>query len=194
MRQVINRSERGREATTGAEVRARAERSEDFALKPRWEAVIGRPPLASAAEPPRPDDAELVRALRARRVGGAGPVEQPRVQGVPRGDAHARIQRRRRGHHPRGARCGSSPRIHRIDDPGALGSFVFSVALRIVKWELRRRRVRRILHLTDTGVLPEQRVEPADSEGREAWEGSTPSSISWAPKSERRSCFATWRR
>ncbi|KYF86773.1 hypothetical protein BE17_41885 [Sorangium cellulosum] len=59
-------------------------------------------------------------------------------------------------------------RVSGLRDPDALGSFVFSVTVRLLKWELRRRRVRRILQLADTAELPEQAVEPADSEAREA--------------------------
>ncbi|WP_437948145.1 RNA polymerase sigma factor [Sorangium sp. So ce296] len=59
-------------------------------------------------------------------------------------------------------------RVSGLRDPTALGSFVFSVTVRILKWELRRSRVRRILQLSDTADLPEHPVEPADSEAREA--------------------------
>lgn len=59
-------------------------------------------------------------------------------------------------------------RVSGLRDPDALGSFVFSVTVRLLKWELRRRRVRRILQLADTADLPEQAVAPADSEAREA--------------------------
>ncbi|WP_437939483.1 RNA polymerase sigma factor [Sorangium sp. So ce341] len=55
-----------------------------------------------------------------------------------------------------------------LRDPDALGSFIVSVTLRMLKWELRRRRVRRILHLSEGAELPEQAVEPVDSEAREA--------------------------
>jgi RNA polymerase sigma-70 factor (ECF subfamily) len=58
--------------------------------------------------------------------------------------------------------------IDGLRDPSALGSFIFSVALRMVKLELRRRRVRRILRLSDTGHLPEYPVDAPDSEARDA--------------------------
>lgn len=54
-----------------------------------------------------------------------------------------------------------------LRDASALRSFVYSVALRMLKWELRRRRVRRILHLSPTGQLPELPVRAADSEARQ---------------------------
>ncbi|AGP34469.1 hypothetical protein BE04_29065 [Sorangium cellulosum] len=59
-------------------------------------------------------------------------------------------------------------KVPELRDPDALGSFIVSVTLRMLKWELRRRRVRRILHLSEGAELPEQAVEPVDSEAREA--------------------------
>ncbi len=59
-------------------------------------------------------------------------------------------------------------RVHTLRDPDALGSFVLSVALRVIKWQLRQRRVRRILSLTHDGDVPEASVPGLDSEGREA--------------------------
>jgi RNA polymerase sigma-70 factor, ECF subfamily len=49
----------------------------------------------------------------------------------------------------------------------ALRSFIYSVALRTLKWELRRRRVRRILRLSDSGQLPDLPVRGVDSESRQ---------------------------
>ncbi len=43
-----------------------------------------------------------------------------------------------------------------IREPSALREFALSVAVRVLKWELRRRWVRRRVHLTDSGELPEQ--------------------------------------
>lgn len=59
-------------------------------------------------------------------------------------------------------------KIGSLRDPRALGSFVFSVAVRTLKWELRRRRVRRIFHLSTTDDGPEPSVPPLDAESREA--------------------------
>jgi RNA polymerase sigma-70 factor, ECF subfamily len=58
-------------------------------------------------------------------------------------------------------------RLPTLRDNEALRSFIYSVALRTLKWELRRRRVRRILHLSDSGQLPELPARSADSEGRQ---------------------------
>jgi RNA polymerase sigma-70 factor, ECF subfamily len=54
-----------------------------------------------------------------------------------------------------------------LRDNDALRSFIYSIALRTLKWELRRRRVRRILHLSPNGQLPEVPVRAADSEARQ---------------------------
>lgn len=50
----------------------------------------------------------------------------------------------------------------------ALGSFVFSIAVRLLKWELRRRRARRIFELSGEGDLPDYPVPAVDSESRDA--------------------------
>jgi RNA polymerase sigma-70 factor, ECF subfamily len=46
-------------------------------------------------------------------------------------------------------------KIPSLRDGNALRSFIYSIGLRTLKWELRRRRVRKILRLTDTGRLPD---------------------------------------
>jgi len=58
-------------------------------------------------------------------------------------------------------------KLRDLRDGGALRSFIYSIALRTLKWELRRRRVRRILHLTSTGQLPEVPIQGTDSEARQ---------------------------
>ncbi len=57
--------------------------------------------------------------------------------------------------------------LPRLRDQEALRSFIYSVALRTLKWDLRRRRVRRILRLSDTGQLPDLPVRSVDSEARQ---------------------------
>jgi RNA polymerase sigma-70 factor, ECF subfamily len=54
-----------------------------------------------------------------------------------------------------------------LRDAEALRSFIYSVALRTLRWELRRRRVRRILRLSSTGRLPDLPVRGVDSESRQ---------------------------
>jgi RNA polymerase sigma-70 factor (ECF subfamily) len=58
-------------------------------------------------------------------------------------------------------------RVHTLKEPAAFRSFVVSFAIRIVKWELRRRRVRRFVLLSDSGELPDAPVSGADAEARQ---------------------------
>jgi len=59
-------------------------------------------------------------------------------------------------------------RIHTLRKPEALSSFILSVAIRVIKWQLRQRRVRRILHLTPDGIVPEIAVPANDPDARQA--------------------------
>jgi RNA polymerase sigma-70 factor (ECF subfamily) len=59
-------------------------------------------------------------------------------------------------------------RVHLLRDPDALSSFVLSVAIRVIKWQLRQRRVRRIMHLSVDGRTPDVVVPGEDIEGRQA--------------------------
>ena len=59
-------------------------------------------------------------------------------------------------------------RIGTLRKPEALRSFVISFAIRIVKWELRRRRARRWLTLSETGEVPEEQLSVMDAESRYA--------------------------
>ncbi|HEY7373278.1 MAG TPA: sigma-70 family RNA polymerase sigma factor [Polyangia bacterium] len=59
-------------------------------------------------------------------------------------------------------------RIGTLRKPEALRSFVISFAIRIVKWELRRRRARRWLTLSETGDVPEEQMTVMDAESRYA--------------------------
>jgi RNA polymerase sigma-70 factor, ECF subfamily len=148
-------------------------------MKPHPEAAARRParepgsrPPAALALAPRdpgpPDDAELVRAVRAAERWAAAAVwskHSPKVFRVaarvlgPGADAEDLTQ---------DVFVKVFSGIADLRDPGALGSYVFSIALRMIKWELRRRRVRRILQLSDSGHLPDHPVDAADSEAREA--------------------------
>jgi RNA polymerase sigma-70 factor (ECF subfamily) len=49
-------------------------------------------------------------------------------------------------------------RIRTLRNPEGLEGFVVSFALRIVKWELRRRRARRWVTLSETGEVPDKQV------------------------------------
>lgn len=59
-------------------------------------------------------------------------------------------------------------RVRSLRDPDALRSFVLSVALRVIKWQLRRRRVRRVLHLWVDGEVPDSWASSDDVENRQA--------------------------
>jgi RNA polymerase sigma-70 factor (ECF subfamily) len=59
-------------------------------------------------------------------------------------------------------------RIGTLRKPEALRSFVISFAVRIVKWELRRRRARRWLTLSETGDVPEDQLLVMNAEHRYA--------------------------
>jgi RNA polymerase sigma-70 factor (ECF subfamily) len=55
-----------------------------------------------------------------------------------------------------------------IREPSQLSSFVVGITMRVAWNELRRRRLRRWLRLTDTGALPELGADVADHAAREA--------------------------
>ena len=59
-------------------------------------------------------------------------------------------------------------RVRTLREATALRSFVFSIAVKVLRWQLRRRAIRRWVGLSDSGVLPEMVQEPADPEAREA--------------------------
>jgi RNA polymerase sigma-70 factor (ECF subfamily) len=57
-------------------------------------------------------------------------------------------------------------RARDIREPNSIGSFVVGIALRLTRVELRRRRQRRNISLTDTGSVPDVRVPHDDFDGR----------------------------
>lgn len=59
-------------------------------------------------------------------------------------------------------------KLESLREPDALQSFVYSVAVRVTKWELRKRRMRKVLQLWGDGELPEIRVDAVDVEARQA--------------------------
>jgi RNA polymerase sigma-70 factor, ECF subfamily len=112
-------------------------------------ASVHRLPLAGM------DDAALVRAVMAGDEGAAGAVWERHAPLV------RRVLRRSLGPYEdvedlvqesflRFFRC-----LGELRDPAALRSFLFGVALRVARAELRRRRVGRWLRLTPTGTLPD---------------------------------------
>ena len=58
--------------------------------------------------------------------------------------------------------------VKKLREPAALRSFLIGVATRVARSELRRRRLRRWLLLTDSGALPDETAAGADAEAREA--------------------------
>jgi RNA polymerase sigma-70 factor (ECF subfamily) len=60
-------------------------------------------------------------------------------------------------------------RARAIREPAALRGFIMSVAVWVLKWELRRRWVRRVVRLSDSGELPEVGAQGGtDQEARHA--------------------------
>jgi len=58
--------------------------------------------------------------------------------------------------------------VKKLREPAALRAFLIGVATRVARSELRRRRLRRWLMLTDSGALPDEAGTGADAEAREA--------------------------
>ncbi|WP_437623015.1 RNA polymerase sigma factor [Sorangium sp. So ce1151] len=58
--------------------------------------------------------------------------------------------------------------IKGIRDPAALRPFLIGIATRVARYDLRRRRLRRWIFLTDDGVLPEEAREGTAPEVRQA--------------------------
>ena len=61
-------------------------------------------------------------------------------------------------------------KLETLRNPDALQSFVYSVAVRVLKWEFRKRRARKFLQLWGDAELPEVQVAPVDSDARHALE------------------------
>jgi RNA polymerase sigma-70 factor (ECF subfamily) len=59
-------------------------------------------------------------------------------------------------------------KVRELRDEGALRSFIFSIAVRASKWEMRRRKVRSILHFRSSEEMEQASVPGLDPESREA--------------------------
>ena len=59
-------------------------------------------------------------------------------------------------------------KVGTLQNHAALRSFVYSIAVRVLREELRRRKVKRWLRLTKTGDLPDSQASSSNPEGREA--------------------------
>jgi RNA polymerase sigma-70 factor (ECF subfamily) len=58
-------------------------------------------------------------------------------------------------------------KIRYLREPSALRSFIYSAAVRRLRWHLRTKRIRSVLTLSRSGEVPEGTCAGADSEGRE---------------------------
>ncbi len=55
-----------------------------------------------------------------------------------------------------------------LEDPEALRSFVYSIAVRVLRWDLRRRWIRRTVRLLPAGSMPERSTPSQNFEARQA--------------------------
>jgi RNA polymerase sigma-70 factor (ECF subfamily) len=58
--------------------------------------------------------------------------------------------------------------VRALRDRGALRSFIFSIAVRTLRWELRRRKTRRLFQLSGFEQLPDHPAPAVDAESRQA--------------------------
>jgi RNA polymerase sigma-70 factor (ECF subfamily) len=138
---------------------------------------MSRPPRAKLAAVPaavtqfpaeRLSDADLVRAAARGEAEAVGVVWQryaPLVRGVLRGSLgpdHAIEDLLQE------VFVGFLKGAKNIQEGAALRGYLIGVAVRLAALELRRRKIRRWVMLTPTGILPERTAPPADSEGRAA--------------------------
>lgn len=127
-------------------------------------------PLPRAAEPSRrhADDAALARAAMEGQAGAAGLVWS-RFSQLVRG-----LLRRSLGpqhdveDHVQEVFLRFFGQLHELRDPAAVRSWLVGITVRVSRSELRRRRIRRWLHLTDDGELPDAPAPPRDEAAREA--------------------------
>jgi RNA polymerase sigma-70 factor (ECF subfamily) len=141
-------------------------------LRPPRQGVSPHPPLrlVLASETAEPDDPTLVRALAAREEWAARTTwnrHAPMVYGLldralgAAGESEDLVQE---------VFLRVFAAIRTLRDPSALRSFIYSTAIRMLRWHLRSKRIRRILTLSDSGKMPDRVSPVADSEGRELLE------------------------
>ena len=111
--------------------------------------------LVGAPERPAPTDVELVEGLRTRQSWAEVAVWQRYATFV-----HQVAQRSLGSRHDAEDILQQTffclfTRIDTLEKPSALRSFIFSITVRCLKAELRRRRIRRWVTLSPTGELPE---------------------------------------
>ena len=134
-------------------------------------ALAGPAPGLPTLEPspaPRSSDAEFVAALVRREERAAQQAWQrfaPMVYGVasralgPSADVDDLVQE---------IFLRFYSRVHTLSDPSAVRSFIYSISVRVIRWELRGRWLRRVLSLTAPSELPETEYLPADPEVRDS--------------------------
>jgi RNA polymerase sigma-70 factor, ECF subfamily len=138
-------------------------------LRPPRPGISPHPPLrlVLASEAPEPDDTTLVRALAAREEWAARTAWSryaPMVYGLldralgAAGESEDLTQE---------VFLRVFAAIRTLRDPSALRSFIYSTAIRMLRWHLRTKRIRRLLTLSDSGKMPDRASPAADSEGRE---------------------------
>ncbi len=59
-------------------------------------------------------------------------------------------------------------KLHTLEDPEVLRSFIYSIAVRVLRWDLRRRWIRRTVRLLPSGSLPERSTPSDNFEARQA--------------------------
>ena len=116
----------------------------------------------------RPTDAALAGAAMAGEPAAAGIVWErfsPLVRGLirrslgPEGDVEDHVQ---------DVFLRFFEQVGELRDPAAVRSFLVGITVRVLRGELRRRRVRRWLRLTDAGEMPDAPAPPGDDDAREA--------------------------
>jgi RNA polymerase sigma-70 factor (ECF subfamily) len=138
---------------------------------PRW-GLSAHPPLrlVSPAQVAQPDDLTLVAALSAREEWAARATWSryaPMVYGLldralgSAGESEDLAQE---------VFLRVFAAIKTLREPSALRSFIYSTAIRMLRWHLRSKRIRRLLTLSDSGVVPDRASPGVDSEGRELLE------------------------
>jgi len=130
--------------------------------------ALGIVQVAASASPANVEDADLARALIARRP------EAPRAVWARFAPLVRRIVRRSLGpEHDvedlvQDVFVSLFAKPDRLREPAAFRSFIISVTLHNISYELRRRRVRRWVGLSQTSELPDIRVVEANPESRQA--------------------------
>jgi RNA polymerase sigma-70 factor, ECF subfamily len=133
-------------------------------------AALDAPPaVGREGQPaPTPQEIELVAALGRGEPWAAQEVWDRHAAGVRRLIARALGPRPEVEDLTQEAFMRVFSRIGGLRDPGALREFVLTVAVNVLKQELRRRWVRRRVLLSDSGSVPDVEAPSADPEAREA--------------------------